>query len=230
MKTEQTKSDIYLGVKVQEHLISLGIETPMIENSRNDPNLKQERLLALQNHIQGIMQILGLDLTDDSLVDTPKRVAKMYLNEIFWGLDYANFPKATVIENKMQVDEMVLERNVIVNSTCEHHLISILGFAHISYIAKDKVLGLSKINRIVEFFSRRPQVQERLASQICETLKFILGTDDVAVLIEAEHLCVRTRGVEDACSDTVTSKMSGVFKTASTSKAEFLSLVSMGKK
>lgn len=226
MKTEITKSNLALGLKVHAHLKELGIETPIVEPSCALV-VQQQRI---QEHVTGILEILGLDLKDDSLADTPKRVSKMYLNEIFWGLDYTNFPKATVIDNKMQVDEMVLERNVTVNSTCEHHLLPIVGFAHVAYIARDKVLGLSKINRIVEFFSRRPQVQERLASQICECLKLILGTDDVAVLIEAEHMCVKTRGVEDACSDTVTSKMSGVFKLNATSKAEFLSLVSMKSK
>jgi GTP cyclohydrolase I len=161
-------------------------------------------------------------------MDTPARVAKMFLNELYWGLDYDNFPKATVVENKMQVDEMVLERYVTVNSTCEHHLLPIIGHAHVAYIAKDKVLGLSKINRIVEFFSRRPQIQERLTSQICETLMCLLDTDDVAVIIEAEHMCVKTRGVEDACSDTVTSKMSGVFKNPDrSSKAEFLAMIAL---
>jgi len=224
MKPDNSKTDTSLGEQVRQHLVGLGIETPMIDVKRQDNQVRQQEI---QRHVQGILEILGLDLTDDSLRETPKRVAKMYLNEIFWGLDYDNFPKATVIENKMQVDEMVLERNITVNSTCEHHLLPIIGRAHVAYLAKEKVLGLSKLNRIVEFFSRRPQVQERLASQICETLKFILETDDVAVLIEAEHMCVKTRGVEDACSDTVTSKISGVFKDNPTAKAEFLTLVSM---
>lgn len=231
MKTDDAKADVFLGAKVEAHLKSLGIETPMTRIPSNNAEVtKSVQLQAIAEHVAGILKVLGMDLTDDSLADTPKRVAKMYLNEIFWGLDYDNFPKATVVENKMQVDEMVLERNITVNSTCEHHILPIIGYAHVAYIAADKVLGLSKINRIVEFFCRRPQIQERLASQICETLKLVLGTDHVAVLIEAEHMCVRTRGVEDACSDTVTSKLSGVFKTNATAKAEFLSLVSMGKK
>lgn len=227
MRTEHVKSDKTLGFEVRRHLLDLGVETPMVEVATDGPAIN--KLASIHEHVKGIMETLGLDLRDDSMTETPMRVAKMYINEIFWGLDYANFPKATVVENKMKVDEMVLERNIIVNSTCEHHLLPIIGFAHVGYLAKDKVLGLSKINRIVEFFSRRPQIQERLASQICETLKYVLGTQDVAVLIEAEHMCVRTRGVEDACSDTVTSKMSGVFKANATSKAEFLSLVSMAK-
>ena len=224
MKTEHTKSNKTLGLEVNRHLTLLGIETPMVDDNglSND-----SKIFRIQENIKDILTTLGLNLSDDSLADTPKRVGKMFVNEIFWGLDYNNFPKATVIDNKMQVDEMVLERNVTVNSTCEHHLLPILGYAHVAYIARDKVLGLSKINRIVEFFSRRPQVQERLASQICEALKYILGTEDVAVLIEAEHMCVKTRGVEDSCSDTVTSKLSGVFKRNATAKAEFLALVAL---
>ena len=224
MKTEHTKSNKTLGLEVNRHLTLLGIETPMVDDNglSND-----SKIFRIQENIIDILTTLGLNLSDDSLADTPKRVGKMFVNEIFWGLDYNNFPKATVIDNKMQVDEMVLERNVTVNSTCEHHLLPIIGYAHVAYIAREKVLGLSKINRIVEFFSRRPQVQERLASQICEALKYILGTEDVAVLIEAEHMCVKTRGVEDSCSDTVTSKLSGVFKRNATAKAEFLALVAL---
>lgn len=226
MITAKTKSDLILGEEVHKHLLSLGIETPMADNPAFLP--VPDKTQIIQDHVRACMEVMGLNLTDDSLVDTPKRVAQMWLQELYWGLDYANFPKATVVENKMQVDEMVLERNVTVHSTCEHHLLPVIGRAHVAYIAKDKVLGLSKINRIVEFFSRRPQIQERLTSQICETLKFILGTQDVAVLIEAEHMCVKTRGVEDACSDTVTSKVSGLFKTDGSSvRAEFLALIAL---
>ena len=226
-KTPALKSDKDIGEQVHQHLLGLGIETPMKEYDKGAFLQTNEEQIA--GHVTEIMKVLGMDLTDDSLQDTPNRVGKMFMNELFWGLDYANFPKATVVQNKMQVDELVLERRVTVHSTCEHHLLPIVGVAHVAYVAKDKVLGLSKINRIVEFFSRRPQIQERLASQICETLKFLLETDDVAVLIEAEHMCVKTRGVEDACSDTVTSKISGVFKTNPTSKAEFLMMIALGK-
>ena len=227
MITDNTKADNELGRTVQQHLIALGIETPMAATSLSGQPYDL-RLASLESNMRQSLEILGLDLSDDSLTETPKRIAKMWLREKFWGLDYANFPKATVVENKMQVDEMVLERNVTVNSMCEHHFLEIVGRAHVAYIAKDKVLGLSKINRIVEFFSRRPQIQERLTSQICETLKLILGTQDVAVLIEAEHMCVKTRGVEDACSDTVTSKVSGLFKTDGSSvRAEFLALIAL---
>lgn len=227
-KTPNAKSDYPTGIKVRDHLVSLGIETPMIETAPTSPT-PYENLNSIEENVRSIMTTLRLDLTDDSLQETPRRVAKMFMLELFWGLDYENFPKATVVENKMQVDEMVLERGVTVHSTCEHHLLPIIGVAHVAYIAKDKVLGLSKINRIVEFFSRRPQIQERLTSQICETLKFLLGTDNVAVIIEAEHMCVKTRGVEDACSDTVTSKMSGTFRTVPTARAELLALINMSK-
>jgi GTP cyclohydrolase I len=166
---------------------------------------------------------MGLNLEDDSLIDTPKRMAKMYINEIFYGLNYDNFPKATKVENKFKYDEMVLERNIVVNSTCEHHLLPIVGSAFVAYIPTKPVVGLSKLNRIVDFFARRPQVQERLTAQISEALKFLLQTEDVAVVIEAEHLCVKTRGVIDPCSDTITSSLSGKFRDPAM-RAEFFAL------
>lgn len=229
-KTDKDKSDYMVGKKVKEHLISLGIETPMRESIFSSAQAKS----SIQASVQDIMTTLGLDLFDDSLCDTPARVAKMFVNELFWGLDYDNFPKATVVSNKMGCDEMVLERRITVHSTCEHHLLPILGSAHVAYIpnALDKggtVLGLSKLNRIVEFFSRRPQIQERLTLQIASTLKFLLETDNVAVCIDAEHLCVKTRGVEDACSDTVTSSLSGVFKSNASARAEFFSLINVNR-
>lgn len=210
-----TSKDIALGQKVHEHLKQLGIETPF---SPRTPD--KARIASLYKEI---MQELGLDLADDSLMGTPDRVAKMYTDEIFKGLDYSNFPKCTAIENVMRVDEMVLERNITLNSTCEHHSLPIIGKAHVAYIPGKKVLGLSKMNRIVQFFASRPQVQERLTAQIHAALCFILETEDVAVVIEAEHMCVKTRGVEDACSDTVTSKVGGVFRRPST-RAEFIAL------
>ena len=171
------------------------------------------------------MSILGLDLTDDSLIETPKRVAKMYVNEIFWGLDFDAFPKCTTVENKMNYDEMVVERNVNVQSNCEHHFVIIDGLATVGYIPKDKVLGLSKINRIVEYFSKRPQIQERLTEQVYYALQYILGTDDIAVVIDAQHYCVKSRGVEDVGSSTVTSKLGGCFRTNPEVRTEFMSIV-----
>ena len=170
------------------------------------------------------MRTLGLDINDDSLRDTPKRVAKMYVSEIFWGLDPEAFPKCTAVENKMHYDEMVVERNVIVQSNCEHHFVVIDGSATVAYIPKDKVIGLSKINRVVEYFAKRPQIQERLTEQVYHALSFILGTDDVAVVIDAQHYCVKSRGVEDTGSSTVTSKLGGVFKTDSATRQEFMQI------
>lgn len=237
-KTPDTKSDVMTGYTVHEYLVHLGLETPMKRSDETEVSVFTEgqpldtadQQDVIQAHVRDIMDTMGLDLTDDSLVDTPKRVAKMFMNELFWGLDYSNFPKATVVENKMKYDEMIMERNVTVHSTCEHHLLPILGSAHVAYIPKDKVLGLSKLNRIVEFFSRRPQIQERLTAQICATLQCLLGTENVAVCLDAEHLCVKTRGVEDACSDTVTSKLGGVFKTNAATRAEFFHMIDVNKK
>jgi len=207
-----SKTNAQLGQQIHKHLEVLGIETPMFENSPSDQLNMITKLDRVEKHFAEIMKLLQLNLNDDSLRETPRRVAKMFLNEIFSGLDYNNFPKCTVIDNKMGADEMVIERNITMNSTCEHHLLPIIGKAHVAYIPGAKVLGLSKMNRIVQFFAARPQVQERLTLQIHAALCFILETKDVAVVIEAEHMCVKTRGVEDACSDTVTSKVSGVFR------------------
>ena len=170
------------------------------------------------------MQVLGLDLTDDSLQDTPKRVAKMYVNEVFGGLNYDNFPRITCIDNKMKVDQMVVVNDVDVSSTCEHHFVTIDGLATVAYIPKGKVIGLSKINRLVQFFAQRPQVQERLTQQVRECLSFLLGTEDVAVHISAKHYCVKARGVQDSGSYTQTTSLGGVFRDTST-RAEFYSMV-----
>lgn len=229
-KTPETKADIEKGDLVHQMLIDKGLETPMVRDGTvlDDFDLDTRKEL-IEGNVRSIMTTMRLDLNDDSLVETPKRVAKMFLNELFWGLDYTNFPKATVVENKMGYDEMVLERGITVHSTCEHHLLPILGSAHVAYIPKNKVLGLSKLNRIVEFFARRPQIQERLTAQIAATLQFLLETEDVAVCIDAEHLCVKTRGVEDACSDTVTSKLGGVFKSNPATRAEFFHMINVNR-
>ena len=152
----------------------------------------------------------------------------MYVNEIFWGLDYDAFPKCTTVENKMQYNEMVVERNISVQSNCEHHFVVIDGLATVAYVPKTRVLGLSKINRIVEYFSKRPQIQERLTEQIFYALQYILDTADVAVMIDAQHYCVRSRGVEDTGSSTVTSKLGGGFKTDPAARSEFLSIARGG--
>jgi len=213
------KTDSKLGAEVHQHLLSIGMETPMVPAGVS----KATQLEVIEDAFTSIMSVLNLDLTDDSLVDTPKRVARMYVNEMFKGLDYDNFPKCTVIDNKMDAG-MVVEKNVKVMSNCEHHFVVIDGVATIAYIPGHKVIGLSKLNRIVNFFARRPQVQERLTNQIWHTLSFILDTKDVAVYIDAIHYCVRSRGVEDANSSTVTSKLGGVFMNSPDTRAEFMSI------
>ena len=175
MSYNKTKTDPELGLKVHEHLVKVGVETPTIPNKLD----RKDKIDRIEEHFTAIMQYLGLDLSDDSLIETPKRVAKMYVNEIFWGLDYEAFPKCTTVDNKMQYNEMVVERNVNVQSNCEHHFVVIDGLATVAYVPKQKVLGLSKINRIVEYFSKRPQIQERLTEQIFHTLQFILDTEEI---------------------------------------------------
>ncbi len=224
MSYNKTKTDPELGQKIHEHLIKMGVETPTVENDLD----RKEKIEVIEAHFQGIMRALGLDLKDDSLMDTPKRVAKMYVNEIFWGLDYDAFPKCTTVANKMGYDEMVIERNVNVQSNCEHHFVIIDGLATVAYVPNEKVLGLSKINRIVEYFAKRPQIQERLTEQVFHALCYILETENVAVMIHARHYCVRSRGVEDTGSTTITSKLGGGFKTDPSARAEFLRLASVG--
>ena len=225
MSYNKTKTDPVLGQAVHEHLVKCGVETPTVPNNID----RKDKIEKIESHFTEIMKTMGLDLSDDSLVDTPKRVAKMYVNEIFWGLDYEAFPKCTTVDNKMKYDEMVIERNVNVQSNCEHHFVVIDGVATVGYIPKQKVLGLSKINRIVEYFSKRPQIQERLTEQIYHALQFILDTDNIGVVIEAQHYCVKSRGVEDVGSSTVTSKLGGCFKTEPSVRAEFMNIVNSCK-
>jgi GTP cyclohydrolase I len=226
MSYNKTKTDSELGQQVHAYLVKMGVETPTISRLID----RKEKIEIIEKNFINIMDTLGLDLSDDSLMETPKRVAKMYVNEIFWGLDYDAFPKCTTVENKMRYNEMVVERNVNVQSNCEHHFVVIDGLATIAYVPKNHVLGLSKINRIVEYFSKRPQIQERLTEQIFHALCFILNTDDVAVLIDAQHYCVKSRGVEDTGSSTVTVRLGGGFKTDPAVRNEFLSIARMGKK
>ena len=225
MSYNKTKTDPDLGRRVHEHLVKCGVETPTIPNELD----RKEKIEKIEHHFTAIMQTMGLDLTDDSLIETPKRVAKMYVNEIFWGLDYDAFPKCTTVENKMKYDEMVIERNVNVQSNCEHHFVVIDGVATVGYIPNKKVLGLSKINRIVEYFSKRPQIQERLTEQIYHALQYILDTDNIAVVIDAQHYCVKSRGVEDVGSSTVTSKLGGCFKNDPSVRLEFMNIVNACK-
>lgn len=215
------KTDAALGKEVEAHLVSLNLQTPTTLDVRNAPELKMR---VIEENFTSIMSVLGLDLADDSLRDTPRRMAKMFVNETMWGLDPCNFPKMMLIENKMRYDEMLVERNISVMSLCEHHMVTIEGKCHIAYIPNGKVVGLSKFNRVVEYFSRRPQVQERLTAQIFATLKFLLDTDDVAVVIDSKHYCVISRGVEDESSETITSAIGGRFREPQV-KSEFLALI-----
>lgn len=221
------KTNVILGMEVNSHLLKLGKETPLLQGMgvhEGSNDLNQAKRDAIEEAFTKIMEALDLDLKDDSLCDTPKRVAKMYVDEVFYGLDYNNFPKCTTVENKMGVDEVVCERGIGVKSFCEHHFLPIDGSACIAYIPKEKILGLSKLNRIANFFSRRPQVQERLTEQIAHALAYILETDDVAVVLNAGHSCVKMRGIEDVNTDTVTSKLLGRFKNNSDLRQEFLSM------
>ncbi len=204
-----------------EHL-STSYNTPIREDAFDlDDELKIE---LIKKHFKEIMQILGLDMSDDSLIGTPDRVAKMYVKEVFSGLDPKNKPDIKLFDNKYQYNQMLVEKNITVFSNCEHHFVPIIGRAHVAYISNGKVVGLSKINRIVQYFAKRPQVQERLTVQIGNELKEILQTEDVAVIIDAEHLCVQSRGIQDTSSSTVTSFYSGRFLNEET-KNEFLQYV-----
>lgn len=215
-------TDFKLGEKIHKHLEELGVETPCITLCNTDNNAV--RIDQIKRNMAEILNVTGMDLQDDSIQDTPLRVAKMYVNELFSGLDYRNFPKCSVFENKMKYDELVCVRNIQVRSVCEHHLVPFIGTATIAYLPTKNVIGLSKFNRVVDFFSRRPQVQERLTTQIHAALVMVLKTDDVAVVLDAEHFCVKMRGVKDSSSSTVTSKLSGAFREKPELRAEFLAL------
>ncbi|MCF2490861.1 GTP cyclohydrolase I FolE [Dyadobacter sp. CY347] len=229
MKQNGTSSNIQSTetVEVEEigndHLFS-SIDTPMRQDAfAMDDDMKME---LIEKHFRHIMEIMGLDLTDDSLKGTPKRVAKMYITEVFSGLDPKNKPAVTLFENKYKYDQMLVEKDISVFSNCEHHFVPIYGKAHVAYISSGKVIGLSKLNRIVEYFAKRPQVQERLTVQIANELKLALETEDVAVVIDAQHMCVQSRGIRDSGSSTVTAFYGGKFQEEGTKK-EFLSYLGM---
>jgi GTP cyclohydrolase I len=223
--TEKELIAIQIDEMGDQHVMTT-IETPM----REDAFLlsDEEKIAQIEEKFRDIMNIMGLDLTDDSLQGTPHRVAKMYIKEIFSGLNPANKPAVKLFENKYQYKEMLVERNITFYSNCEHHFVPIIGKAHVAYISNGKVIGLSKLNRIVQFFAKRPQVQERLTIQIAEELKRVMETEDVAVLIDAVHLCVSSRGVQDFNSATVTSSYSGAFNNEAT-RNEFLKYVNLDK-
>ena len=203
---------------VHDALVERGLETPMLPNGLS----RDEKYRRITAAFTDITRTLGLDLTDDSLCETPHRIAKMYVDEIFSGLDYAKFPKINAIENKMQVEEMVQVDKIDLVSTCEHHFVTIDGNARVAYIPGDTIIGLSKINRIVRFFAQRPQVQERLTQQILVALQALLCTEDVAVTINAVHYCVKSRGVMDTNSTTRTTALGGAFKSNPATRAEFI--------
>lgn len=195
--------------------------TPIKENGLS----AVEKKAKIESLFTEIMETLGLDLTDDSLSETPHRVAKMYVDEIFYGLETSKFPKITIVENKFDYDHAVVEINIVTNSHCEHHFVPIIGKTHIAYVPNRKVLGLSKLNRIVDYFAKRPQIQERLTLQIHQALVEILETQDVAVVVDAMHACVKTRGIKDVTSMTRTSKLSGAFKEDTSHRLEFMNTI-----
>ena len=206
---------------IGEDHISTSLETPLREDAFDiDDDRKIE---LIQSHFKEIMHILGLDLNDDSLSGTPHRVAKMYVKEIFSGLNPGNKPETKLFQNKYEYNEMLIEKDITLYSYCEHHFVPIVGKVHVAYISNGQVIGLSKINRLVQYYAKRPQVQERLTNQIAEGLKQALQSDDVAVIIDATHLCVSSRGIKDTNTSTITTHYSGKFQTEKT-KAEFISL------
>ena len=202
-----------------EH-VGTSINTPLRDDAFDMSN--GAKIEAIASKFRDIMEIMGLDLTDDSLSGTPHRVAKMYVQEIFAGLNPANHPDVKTFDNVYGYDHMLVERNITLNSTCEHHFLPIVGVAHVAYIPEDKVVGLSKLNRIVDHYAKRPQVQERLSRQVLKALQEILGTQNVAVVMDAKHLCVSSRGIQDEGSSTVTASYGGLFETAPEVRAEFL--------
>ncbi len=206
-----------------DHIASSS-ETPLRRDAFELSN--SEKIEIIKDDVKHIMDTLGLDLTDDSLNGTPNRVAKMFVNEIFGGLDPKKKPSASTFENKYKYGEMLVEKNITVYSTCEHHLLPIVGKAHVAYISNGTVVGLSKMNRIVDYYAKRPQVQERLTIQIVKELQAVLNTDDVACVIDAKHLCVNSRGIRDIESSTVTSEFGGKFKNKNT-RREFLDYIKL---
>lgn len=213
---------VHLADEAGDNHVASSLDTPL----RDDAFLlsEEEKISQIADHFQEIMQIIGLDLEDDSLQGTPKRVAKMYVQEIFSGLNPENKPEPTLFENKFQYRNMVVEKDILLQSFCEHHFLPIYGKAHLAYISSGKVIGLSKLNRIVEYFAKRPQVQERLTMQIAQELKKVLKTEDVAVYIEAKHMCVQARGIEHQESSTITFEYGGRFLNETT-RHEFLNAV-----
>ncbi len=211
-------SDVTID-EIGDNHVSTSVNTPLREDAF--VMSEDQKIEKIEEHFRSIMEIMGLDLTDDSLKGTPRRVAKMYVKEIFSGLNPANKPAVTLFENKYKYNEMLVEKDISFFSNCEHHFVPIFGKAHVAYISSGKVIGLSKLNRLVQYFAKRPQVQERLTMQIGKELQAALNTEDVAVVLDAKHMCVASRGVNDVTSSTVTSFYGGKFKEESI-KQEFL--------
>ena len=216
-------SNITIDEIGEEH-VSTSVNTPLKKDAFEKTD--DEKIAVIEKHFAAIMDTLGLDLSDDSLRGTPKRVAKMYVQEIFSGLNPANKPAATLFENKYKYNQMLVEKDISFYSNCEHHFVPIYGKAHVAYISSGKVIGLSKLNRFVQYFAKRPQVQERLTMQIGKELQAILSTDDVAVIVDARHMCVASRGINDTSAATVTAFYGGRFK-EETVKHEFLKYINM---
>ena len=214
------KTDRKLGLEVAEYLVSKGVETPITETSLTD----EEKIELIRDNMEIVVDVLGLDREDDSISGTADRVAKMYVSELCSGLSYNNFPKVSVFENKMGYDQMVVQKDITFHSLCEHHLVNFNGLAQVAYIPNENVIGLSKLNRIVNFFARRPQVQERMTEQIFYALEYILGTSNIGVLVQGEHLCVKSRGIGDQASGMTTSKLGGHFFDKHSVRSEFMSL------
>jgi|TARA_B110000908_G_C10234985_1_gene442780 GTP cyclohydrolase I len=210
--------------EIGENHVGTSAKTPLRQDAFDITD--EQKIEKIQESVKDILETLGMDLTDDSLQGTPKRVAKAFVNEIFMGLNPANMPKASTFENNYNYGEMLVEKNIIVYSTCEHHLLPIIGRAHVAYISGGRVIGLSKMNRIVEYFAKRPQVQERLTMQVVQAMQEALGTQDVACVIDAKHLCVNSRGIKDIESSTVTSEFGGKFKEKDV-RREFLDYIKM---
>jgi GTP cyclohydrolase I len=213
--------------EIGDNHISLSAKNPLRDDAFNSTD--DEKIEKIKKDVENILITLGMDLTDDSLKGTPNRVAKMFVKEIFGGLNPAKKPSASTFENGYKYGEMLVEKNITVYSTCEHHLLPIIGRAHVAYISKGRVIGLSKINRIVEFYAKRPQVQERLTMQIVQELQIALKTEDVACIIDAKHLCVNSRGIKDIESSTVTSEFGGQFKNEQT-RRELLDYIKLDTK
>jgi GTP cyclohydrolase I len=209
---------------IGDNHISTNEDTPLRDDAFELS--REEKIKSIERDFANIMYTLGLDMTDDSLKGTPRRVAKMFVNEIFGGLHPDEAPKASTFENKYKYSEMLVEKNIVLYSTCEHHFLPIVGRAHVAYISNGKVIGLSKLNRIVEYYAKRPQVQERLTIQVVRHLQKALGTEDVACVIDAKHLCVNSRGIKDITSSTVTAEYGGKFKEQDV-KREFLDYIQM---